>query len=177
MSGLEHRNRTTRSHAIHTYKHRHIYIYTHSQIIYDWSLTLRDDESESCSVVSNSLGPHGLRSPWNFLGQNTGVRSLSLLQGIFPTQGSNTCFPHWRWILHQLSHKGRPRMLEWVAYPFFSRSSWPRNWTGVSCIAGRFLTNWAMMDDRNWLNSAMRWLFLCQVLGTEVHRVRHNLKE
>ncbi|KAB0369615.1 hypothetical protein FD755_018608 [Muntiacus reevesi] len=42
-------------------------------------------ESESHSVVSDSLGPHGLNSP----GQNTGVGSLSLLQGIFPTQGSN----------------------------------------------------------------------------------------
>ena len=41
--------------------------------------------SESCSVVSDSLQPHELYSPWNSLGQNTGVGSLSLLQGIFPT--------------------------------------------------------------------------------------------
>ena len=41
-------------------------------------------KSESCSVVSDSLRPHGLYSPWNSLGQNTGVDSLSLLQGIFP---------------------------------------------------------------------------------------------
>ena len=47
-------------------------------------------ESESHSVVSNSFRPHGLYSPWNSLGQNTGVGSLSLLQGIFPTQGSNS---------------------------------------------------------------------------------------
>ena len=45
--------------------------------------------SESCSVVSNSLLPNGLYNPWNSLGQNIGVDSLSLLQGIFPTQGSN----------------------------------------------------------------------------------------
>ena len=38
--------------------------------------------SESCSVVSDSLQPHGLQSPWNSLGQNTGVGSLSLLQGV-----------------------------------------------------------------------------------------------
>ena len=44
-------------------------------------------ESKSHSVVSNSLQPHGLYSPWNSPGQNTGVGSLSLLQGIFPTQG------------------------------------------------------------------------------------------
>ena len=45
-------------------------------------------ESESHSVVSNSLRPHGLYSPWNSPGRNTGVGSLSLLQGIFPTQVS-----------------------------------------------------------------------------------------
>ena len=44
--------------------------------------------------------------------------SLPLLQGIFPTQGSNPGLPHCRRILHQLSHKGSPRILEWVAYPF-----------------------------------------------------------
>ena len=47
---------------------------------------------ESRSVVSNSLRPHGLYSSWNSLGQYTGVGSLSLLQGIFPTQGSNQVF-------------------------------------------------------------------------------------
>ena len=53
-------------------------------------------ESESHSVVYNSLGPHGLYSTWNSPGQNTGVGSLSLLQGIFPTQGSNPGLPHCR---------------------------------------------------------------------------------
>ena len=61
--------------------------------------------SESRSVMSNSLRPHGLYRPWHFLGQNTGVGSLSLLQGIFPTQGSNPGLPHCRRILYQLSHK------------------------------------------------------------------------
>ena len=55
--------------------------------------------------------------------------SLSLLQGTFPTQGSNPGLPHCRWILYQLSHKGSPRILERVAYPFSSRSSRPRNQT------------------------------------------------
>ena len=57
------------------------------------------------------------------LGQNTGVGSCSLLQGISPTQGLNPGLPHCRWILYQLSHKGSPRILEWVAYPFSSGSS------------------------------------------------------
>ena len=42
-------------------------------------------ESESISVVFDSLRPHGPYSPWNSPDQNTGVGSLSLLQGIFPT--------------------------------------------------------------------------------------------
>ena len=66
------------------------------------------EESESCSVVSDSLWPHGQYSPWNSPGQNTGVGSLSLLQRIFPTQGSNPGLPHCRLILYQLSHRGRP---------------------------------------------------------------------
>ena len=88
-----------------------------------------------------TLQPHGLCSPWNSLGQNTGEDSLSLLQGIFPNQGLNPGLPHCRWILYQLSHKGSP--LEWVAYAFSSRYSQPRNRTRVSCIAGRFFTSWA----------------------------------
>ena len=63
-------------------------------------------ESESQSVVSNSLKPHGLYSPWNSPGQNTRVGSLCLLLGIFPTQGSNPGLPHCRQIIYQLSHKG-----------------------------------------------------------------------
>ena len=88
-------------------------------------------ESESHSVVSNSLLPHGLYSPWNSPGQNTRVGSLSLLQGIFPTQGLNPGLPHYSRTLYQLSHQGSPRILEWVAYPFSGGPSWSRNWIRV----------------------------------------------
>ena len=50
-----------------------------------------------------------------------------LFQGIFPIQGSKPDLPHCRQNLYQLSHKGSPRILEWVAYPFSSKSSHPRN--------------------------------------------------
>ena len=56
-----------------------------------------------------------------------GVGSLSLLQGIFPTQESNPGLLHCRQNLYQPSHKGSPRILEWVAYPFSGGSSQPRN--------------------------------------------------
>ena len=76
------------------------------------------NESTGHSVISDSLQPHGLYSSWNSPGQNTGVGSLSLLQGIFPTQGLNPGLLHCRRILYQLSRKASPRTLEWVAYPF-----------------------------------------------------------
>ena len=84
-------------------------------------------EIESRSVMSNSLRHHGLYSVWNSPGQNTGVGSLSLFQQIFLTQGLNPDLTHCRWILYQLSHKGSPRILEWVAYPFYGGSSRPRS--------------------------------------------------
>ena len=76
--------------------------------------------SESHLVVSNSLRLHGLYSPWNSPGQNTGVGSLFLLHGIFPTQGLNPGLLQCGWVLYQLSHQGSPRILEWVPYPFSS---------------------------------------------------------
>ena len=91
--------------------------------------------------------------------KNTGVGSLSFLQGIFPIQGPNRGLLHCRWVLYLLSYEGslnirrnsgciahgilQARILEWVAYPFSSRSSRPRNRTGVSCIAGRFFTKFS----------------------------------
>ena len=110
-----------------------------------------------------NIGQNSGVSPWNSLGQNTGVSSLSLLQEIFPTQGSNTGLPQCRQILYQLTYKGNPRILEWVAYPFSSQSSKPRNWTGVSCIAGRFFTNWAIREGWNNTNYIFSWRCIWEV--------------
>ena len=104
------------------------------------------NESENCSFVSDSLRPHVLYNPWNSPADNTGVGSLPLLQGIFPTQGSNPGLLHCRWIIYQLSHQGSPRILERAALPISGGSSQPRNRTGVSCIEGKFFTNWAMRE-------------------------------
>ena len=59
------------------------------------------------SVVSNSLQPHGLYSPWNYPGQNTGVGSLSLLQVIFPTQGLNLGLPRCRFFTSWATREAR----------------------------------------------------------------------
>ena len=100
-----------------------------------------EGESESHWIVSNTLWPYDLYSPWNSPGQNTGVGSLSLLQGIFPTQGSTPGLLHCRRIFYQVSHQGSPRIRDRVAYSFSSKSSRPRNQTGVSCTAGGFVKN------------------------------------
>ena len=71
-------------------------------------VVIGDSDRESRAAVSGSLWPRGLCSPWSSPGQNTGVGSLSLLQGIFLTQGWNPGLPHCRRILYQLSHKGSP---------------------------------------------------------------------
>ena len=90
--------------------------------------------------------PKDLHNPWNSPGHNTGVGSCSLLQEILLAQELNLGLPHCRQILYHLSHQGSPRILQRVAYPFFSGFSGPRNRARVSCIAGRFFTSWATRE-------------------------------
>jgi len=93
-----------------------------------------------CSVVSDSLQPHGLQPtrllcPWNFPGKNTGVGCHFLLQGIFPTQGSN---PHLLGLLHwwadsvPLPHLGSPTIhAEMTNLFFLPHSSFQPAFTSV----------------------------------------------
>ena len=64
--------------------------------------------------MSDSLRPHGLNSPWNSPGQNTGVGSLSLHQRTFLTQESNQGLLHCRGILYQLSYQEALRIWRWL---------------------------------------------------------------
>ena len=82
------------------------YIY---YILYNLYILIYIERSVSCSVVPNSLRPHGLQPtrllcPWDFPGKDTGVGCYFLLQGTFPTQGSNPDLLHCRHILYRLSH-------------------------------------------------------------------------
>ena len=79
----------------------------------------------------------------DFPSKNTGA----LLQGIFQTQGLNPGLMHCRWILYHLIHQRSSRILEWIAYPFSGGMSQPKNWTGISCVAGRFFISWATQDS------------------------------
>ena len=79
-------------------------------IVMLWSISLlinhgAGEKKVKVAQLCPTLRPHGLYSPWNSPGQNTGLGSLSLLQGIFPTQGLNPGLPHCRWILCQLSNR------------------------------------------------------------------------
>ena len=98
------------------------HVFYHFRIIFNIQ---HESENASHSVVSDSLQPHGLYSPWNCPGQNTGVGSLSLPQGIFPTQGLDPGIPHCRWILYQLSHQGSPKFNIVVLYSILYLREFP----------------------------------------------------
>ena len=84
------------------------------------------------SVMSESLGPHGLWPtrlfcPWNSLGKNNGVGCYALLEGIFPTQESDPGLSHDRWILYCLSHQGGRGHSKWMGEcltPVYPKSAW-----------------------------------------------------
>ena len=102
--------------------------------LFSWS------ESESRSVVSNSLRPHGLYSPWNPPGQNTGVGSHSLLRENLPNPGIKPrslalqadCLP--------AEPQVKPKNTGVGSLSLLQRIFLTRDRTGVSCIAGGFLT-------------------------------------
>ena len=86
--------------------------------------------------MSDSLRPHGY-SPWNFPGQNTGVGGLSLLQGIFATQGLNPGLPALFADSLPAEPQGKPIYLVYVLYisilaiSLFFRSSCKHHITGL----------------------------------------------
>ena len=141
-----------------------------------------ESESETRSVMSDFLRPHGLYNPWTPPDQDTGVGSLSLLHRIFPTQELNPGLLHWRWILYQLSHKGNPKQVLIVLFsltpilPFFVivglflSSSFPNSNTISSSVRPVFcfhnlpksFSSWVYkeLDMTQWLNWTELWKFL-----------------
>ena len=97
-------------------------------------------------------------------GRNTGVGCHALVQGIFPTQGSKPGPPHCRQILYHMNHQGSTRILEWVVYPFSRETSQPRNWTRVSCIAGRFFTSWATWETHIYIGHIYIYIYIAIIL-------------
>ena len=123
--------------------------------------TLEQLSEMSLLVMSDCLRPHGLYSPWNSPGQNTGVGSLSLLQGIFPTQGSNPGLHHCSQVLYQLGHKGSPLSSQRV--PEISSLKTPSfPCCPHSCQTHFFLRTLALADSLC-LDILMAFLYFLQV--------------
>ena len=149
--------------------------------------------TQSC----HSLRPHGLYSPWNSLGQNNWSGQPFLLQGIFQTQGSNPGLLHCSRILYQLSHKGSPRILEWVAIPSPAdlldleikpgspalqtdslptelsqkpKSSQSRSQIHVLCIGRQIFNNWITRE-------VPIYLFLCLLSVNQIFPLQCNIHD
>ena len=73
----------------------------------------------------------------------------ALLQGTISIEGLNPGLPHCRLIRYHMNYQRSLRTLEWIAYPFFRGTSCPKNWTGVSYIAGGFFTTWDTREDHH----------------------------
>ena len=101
----------------------------------------------SHSFVSSSTTPLTVAYPLPIgILQARILDSVAMASSRRSSQGWNSGFLSCRWILYCMSQQGSPRILEWVSFPFSSRSSWHRNQTRVSCIAGELFTNWAMRE-------------------------------
>jgi len=109
--------------------------------------------AQSCPTLCDTTdcSPPGSSVHEDSPGKNTGVGGHAVLQGIFPTQGSNPGLPHCRRILYHLSHQGSPRILEWVAYTFSRGSSQPRDQAHISCIS---------CIGRQTLYFGLHWVFM-----------------
>ena len=116
-------------------------------------------ESESHSVMSNSLLPHRLYSPWNSPGQNTGVDTLSLLQGIFPTQESNRGLLNCRRILYQLSCEGSPRKM--VPKNLFAGQKWRKRQRMELWTWGEGRRGWQIWRESN----TETYITMCKIDG------------
>ena len=116
------------------------------------------------------------------LGLNTGVGSLSLLQGIFPTQGSNLGLLHCGWILYQLSHRGSPEkemathssVLAWripgTGEPGGLSSMGPHRVGHDWCVLAAAANS--LREGINFVNAAQRWFIIVCI---PIHGSLHNI--
>ena len=105
------------------------------------------------SQLCLTLWPNGLYSPWNSLGQNTGVEAFPFSSEYSQPRDLTQVCHIAGGIFCQLSRRARLRTLEWAAYPFSRESSRFRNWTRVSCITGGFFTNWTIREAQRILTA------------------------
>ena len=120
---------------------------------------------QSCLTICDPMD-----CPWNSLGHNTGVGSLCLLQGIFPTQESIPVLPHCRQILYQLSHKGSPRIMEWQPIP--SPADLPDSGIELGSPALQVDSLPTVLSGKPYMQSTS-----CKMLGWMKHKLEPRLLE
>ena len=122
----------------------------------------------SCSVVSDSLWPHGLQPtrllhPWDFPGNSTGVGCHCLLQGTFQAQGLNSALPHCRQTLYLLSHQEIPNNLLFLiislfgmlddfaglTWPWAAGLTWPMGRWSCDSFQAEARLAWKVQEDLN----------------------------
>ena len=135
--------------------------------------------AQSCLTLCSAMdcSPPGSSVHGDSPGKDTRVGCHVLLQGIFPTQGSNPGLPHCQQILYHLSHQGSPGILEWVAYPISRGSSWPRNQIGVFCIAGGFFTHRATREAPMLIPTIVHIMMLLSTYLMPISLLEHELPE
>ena len=114
--------------------------------------------TQSCPTFCNPMD----YSPWNSPGKNTEVGSLPLLQGIFPTQGSNPGLPHFEQTLYPLSHQGSPTNLDSILKN--RNITWPTNisWVKAMGFSSSHVWMWELDHKEGWVPK--NWCFWTVVL-------------
>ena len=133
--------------------------------------------------MSDFLKPHGLSSARNSPGQNTGVGSLSLLQGIFPTQGSNPGLPHCRRILYQLSHKERVVLYTVVFNMPYYNVYWPPQKWNIDHLNSFSIITYTCLRFSSlhlpfallWLDEFLRWIISITCFLDELYQLSSQL--
>ena len=126
--------------------------FTVSQFQYSYQYSGR----ESRSVMSNSLGPHGLYSPWNSPGQNTGVGSLSLLQGNLPNPGMGPMSPSLQVDSLPAEPQRKPKNSEVGTLPLLQGifPSQESNWALMCCGQIIYQLSYQGVEPKSLLSSA-----------------------
>ena len=98
---------------------------------------------------------------------------------VLRTQSSNYVWPHGLWPTRLLyPWDSQARILQWIAMPFSRRSFWPRDWTRISHISGKFFTTWVTREAPYiyiWLSEEQDWtyLYICTYICTYMYMYVH----
>ena len=133
-------------------KNRYMYLYNWITLLYTWNvinllLQLKKKKlrfSNFEELVKNEIYCKNKYSLKNIYALCVHAKTLQLCPALCDPMDCSLPNSSVRGIL-------QARILEWIAISFSRGSSWPRDWTMVSCIAGRLFTTWATRETREWI--------------------------